>query len=168
MDTVKKARDNVKAFAPDDDAWKEVAAAMAQSADTLEQYWEGMLTQSHASCDIVAKADGNPDIVAALSVITQTGQNAAAGFIALADRWMADARACYRVDCDGMQSIWSAFCGDDWEEATIPTKTADAARPMIFARKCRARFSRCSIASRRSTRRRKCRSIIRYARRYAA
>ena len=122
LDTVKKARDTVKAFAPDDDSWKEVSTAMAQSADALEQYWEGMLAQSHASCDVVAKADGNPDVVAALGIMTQTGQNAAAGFIALADRWMADARACYRVDCDGMQSIWTAFCGDDWEEGDDPDK----------------------------------------------
>lgn len=124
--TVQKARDAVKAFAPDDDSWKEVAAALAGSADALEQYWENMLAQAHSTCDVVAKGDGNPDIVAALGILTQTGQDAFKGFVALADRWIADARACYRVDCDGMTSIWTAFCGDDWEDGDDPDK--DGAR----------------------------------------
>jgi hypothetical protein len=121
-DTVQKARDAAKAFNSDDESWKEVDVALANAADALAQYWQNALGQSHAACDVVAKGENNPDIVNAVAMLTATGQDALKAFVAMADQWIADARACYRVDCDGMKSIWNGFCGDDWEEGDDPDK----------------------------------------------
>ena len=115
-------RDAAKSFAPDDDAWKEVAASMSYDAIDLDTFWEQQLGLAHASCDNLAKAEQNPDVVQAIAALVDTGKDVMATFVRLSDQWLADGKSCHQLDCDEMKVMWDAFCGDDWEPGDDPNK----------------------------------------------
>ncbi|MBV8757202.1 MAG: hypothetical protein JO257_08010 [Deltaproteobacteria bacterium] len=115
-------RDAARSFAPDDEAWKEVAASMSYDAIDLDTFWEQQLGLAHMSCDSLAKAEQNPDVVQAIATLMDTGKDVMATFMRLSDQWLADGKSCHRLDCDEMALMWDAFCGNDWEPGDDPNK----------------------------------------------
>jgi hypothetical protein len=115
-------RDAAKSFQPDDDSWKEVAASMSYDAVDLDTFWEQQLGLAHQSCDNLAKAEQNPDVVQAIATLNDTGKDLMATFLRLTDQWLADGKSCHQLDCDEMKLMWDAYCGDDWEPGDDPSK----------------------------------------------
>ncbi len=121
-------RDRVARFSSSDGPWTAVAAAFDMTASSILADYKAGMTKLAKQCGNIILMEKHPDVLAAIKTFETTTSESLTKLEADINRWVDDAKATYRTDCDGMKQIWEAYCGVDWSPTADVSEDEDAAK----------------------------------------
>lgn len=118
--TMRGLLSTVTSFDARDERWSSLKRQMKETADKIYEYWDTKTKEVHAKCDDLAKGTRNPAVERFLTELAGKAQSDVKDFTDLVTAWEAEARGIYTLDCAGMQEVWDAWCGVEFEANEAP------------------------------------------------
>jgi hypothetical protein len=137
--TMESLRNDAARFSSSDDAWRDVVRNVHDSARDTLGYWTGALDKAQRACGEIAKGESHRSVVAAVGALRRSSGSEIDQLERDVRAWTRDAREAYRVDCQGMEQVWEAYCGGDFERNEEPDKARASEVARNVERTMRAR-----------------------------
>ena len=110
------AQERAKDFDGSDGPWSDVKSAMHAAAGTMYAFFEDKEEETVAACQYLAKGDDHPKVKTALDKLRAHSGSAIDVLTRDVNQWVEKSKATYRLDCEAMQDLWTAYCSVDYEE----------------------------------------------------
>jgi C4-type Zn-finger protein len=130
---MRSLKDAVRGFTISDGKWRYVSENLRDSAQSVYDYLEKAVQESHRACDELAKGESHREVVAAIKTLGEQASSAIDVFKRDAETWSQEAQSLFRLDCASMEQIWEAFCGADEEKNESPDRDTARARAKEIA-----------------------------------